>query len=158
MPPGLRATATPSLRAWPVAPEGLMNVDTVRAAGGVVWRTRADGDVEVLLIHRPKYDDWTLPKGKADPDESDQDCARREVEEETGLRCRMGRELPSTAYRDRFDRPKVVRYWEMEPLEGEFVPNDEVDALDWVAREQVADRLTYERDRSVVAALGVGER
>ena len=134
-----------------------MNEDTVRAAGGVVWRRRADGDVEVLLIHRPKYDDWTLPKGKANPGESDEECALREVEEETGLRCRLGRELPSTTYRDRFDRPKAVRYWEMEPLEGEFVPNDEVDEVEWVARDLVAGRLTYERDRAVAAALGVGE-
>ncbi len=129
----------------------------VRAAGGVVWRKTPEGDVDVLLVHRPKYGDWTLPKGKADPNETDEDCALREVREETGLRCRMGPELPSSSYRDRFDRPKVVRYWAMQPLEGWFAPSDEVDAVEWVRREQVADRLTYERDRPVVAALEVEE-
>jgi 8-oxo-dGTP pyrophosphatase MutT (NUDIX family) len=125
----------------------------VRAAGGVVWRKPVDGDVEILLVHRPKYGDWTLPKGKAEPDETDEDCALREVHEETGLRCRLGPELPSTSYRDRFDRPKVVRYWAMEPLEGHFEPSDEVDSVEWLRREEVTGRLTYERDRPVVAAL-----
>jgi 8-oxo-dGTP diphosphatase len=122
----------------------------------VVWRKTPDGDVEIVLVHRPKYGDWTLPKGKAEPDETDEDCALREVREETGLRCRLGPELPSTSYRDRFDRPKVVRYWAMEPLEGHFAPSDEVDSVEWLPRQHVADRLTYERDRPVVAALETG--
>ena len=81
----------------------------VRAAGGVVWRRNGAGPVEILLVHRPRYGDWSLPKGKCDKGESDEDCALREVEEETGWRCRLGPELPSTRYRDNKDRSKVVR-------------------------------------------------
>ena len=85
----------------------------VRAAGGVVWRRATDGEAEILLVHRPKYDDWTFPKGKCDAGEDDETCARREVEEETGLLCELGAELPSTEYIDPKGRPKVVRYWAM---------------------------------------------
>jgi 8-oxo-dGTP pyrophosphatase MutT (NUDIX family) len=83
--------------------------DTVRAAGGVVWRRGADGAVEVLVVHRPKYDDWSFPKGKLDPGETEEECALREVDEETGLRCELGEELPTTMYVDRKGRPKRVR-------------------------------------------------
>src|SRR5205823_11775473 len=86
----------------------------VRAAGGLVVRN-AGGEPQVLLVHRPKYDDWSLPKGKADPGETDEETAAREVEEETGLRCRLGVELPAVEYHDRYGRPKRVRYWLMEP-------------------------------------------
>jgi 8-oxo-dGTP diphosphatase len=123
----------------------------IRAAGGVVAR---DGDV--LLVHRPKYDDWTFPKGKAEPGESDEDCALREVEEETGLRCALGRELPSVSYLDRHGRPKRARYWLMTPLEGSFTPTPEVDRLDWLAPAAAAARLTYERDQEVLQALEEG--
>ena len=85
----------------------------VRAAGGVVVRAGADGP-EVLLVHRPAYDDWTFPKGKLDRGETEEECALREVEEETGLRCTLGRELGSTTYRDGKGRRKRVRYWLME--------------------------------------------
>ena len=82
-----------------------------------------DGETEVLLVHRPKYDDWSLPKGKRDPAETDEQCAVREVEEETGLRCRLGRELLPTAYTDARGRAKVVRYWSMSVVgERPFVP------------------------------------
>src|ERR687895_190115 len=99
----------------------------VRAAGGVVWRRSDDGPVRILVVHRPRYDDWSLPKGKNDPGESDADCALREVREETGFSCRLGAELPSTSYRDNKGRPKTVRYWAMEPVSGEgtFTPNAE---------------------------------
>ena len=121
--------------------------DRVRAAGGVVMRGH-----EVLVVHRPRYDDWTLPKGKLDPGESFEDAAVREVEEETGLRCRLVRELPSTEY-EVGGRPKTVRYWLMEP-EGEapFVPNDETDDLRWLPPDEARALLTYDRDRQVVAA------
>src|SRR5919109_4902174 len=91
----------------------------IRAAGGVVVR-RHDGGLDVLLVHRPAYDDWTLPKGKALPGESDEECALREVEEETGLVCRLEAELPATEYRDAKGRLKRVRYWLMRPTGGEL--------------------------------------
>lgn len=120
----------------------------VEAAGGVVLR-----DDEVLLVHRPRYDDWTLPKGKLDPGESFEDAALREVREETGLTCTLGEELPSTSYRDNKGRPKVVRYWTMEVRGGEFEANDEVDEVRWVALAEAAAELTYERDREVLVGL-----
>lgn len=125
---------------------------TIRAAGGVVWR-QGDGGPEVLLIHRPRYDDWSLPKGKLGADESDEDCARREVTEETGLECVLGPELPSTRYRDRKGRDKLVRYWAMAAGPGRFTPHEEVDEIRWVALDQVARHLSYSHDAKVVAAL-----
>jgi 8-oxo-dGTP pyrophosphatase MutT (NUDIX family) len=124
-------------------------VTPVRAAGGVVLRERAGG-TEVLLVHRPAYDDWSLPKGKAELGESDEACALREVEEETGLRCRLGRELPSTSYRDGKGRPKVVRYWAMEPTDGEARPQAEVDDVLWLPLGEARDTLTWTRDRAVL--------
>ena len=121
---------------------------TVRAAGGIVTR-----DGEVLLVHRPKYDDWTFPKGKLDAGETDEQAAVREVEEETGLRCSLGRELPSTSYTDSRGRPKIVRYWQMQAEEGEFEPTDEVDEIAWLGTDEAAERLTYAHDRRVLEAL-----
>jgi 8-oxo-dGTP diphosphatase len=118
-------------------------VTLVRAAGGVVVR---NGDV--VLVHRPKYDDWTFPKGKAEAGESDEDCALREVAEETGLRCRLRDELPSTEYVDSRGRPKRVRWWRMDPVTDDgFSPNDEVDEVRWVSTEEASRWLTYDRDR-----------
>ncbi|MCU1455098.1 MAG: hydrolase [Acidimicrobiales bacterium] len=124
--------------------------DAVRAAGGLVWRPAAPGGVEVLIVHRPRYDDWTLPKGKAEPGETSADCARREVEEETGLRCALGAELPTVRYVDHRGRPKVVRYWAMAVEDGSFRVNDEVDEIRWLRLEQAAGQLTYRRDRAVL--------
>jgi 8-oxo-dGTP diphosphatase len=122
--------------------------ELVLAAGGVEVR-----DGHVAVIHRPKYDDWSLPKGKLDPGEGFEEAALREVEEETGMRCRLGRELPSNRYRDAKGRPKLVRYWEMEPLDGEFTPHSEVDELRWLTPEEAAELLSYERDRALLGAL-----
>ena len=123
--------------------------DEVRAAGGVVLREQ-----RVCVVHRPEYDDWTLPKGKLDPGESFEDAAVREVWEETGLRCRLRHELEPVRYRDHKDRPKLVRYWAMEVVADDgFAPNDEVDELRWVAPDEAATLLTYDRDRGLVAAL-----
>jgi 8-oxo-dGTP diphosphatase len=122
--------------------------EEVQAAGGVIVR-----DGRIAVVHRPKYDDWTLPKGKLDPGETSEAAALREVEEETGLRCKLGRELPSTHYSDRNGRPKVVRYWLMEPEWGEFAPNDEVDTLRWFYPDHARRWLTYDRDRELLDAL-----
>ena len=126
----------------------------VQAAGGVVWRRAPGGEVEVLLVHRPRYDDWTVPKGKLDPGEDHAAAALREVEEETGLRCVLGPELPSTSYVDRRGRPKQVRYWAMTPVDGRFTPGPEVDEVRWLPLAEARALLTYPRDRSVLDALG----
>jgi 8-oxo-dGTP diphosphatase len=129
----------------------------VQAAGGVVLRAGDDGALEVLLVHRPKYDDWTLPKGKLEPGETHEAAALREVEEETGLACALGRELPSTSYRDSRDRPKVVRYWAMRPLGGDFSPHREVDEVRWAPVEAAKALVTYDRDRDLLDALAGDE-
>ncbi|MDQ3647409.1 MAG: NUDIX hydrolase [Actinomycetota bacterium] len=139
-----------------------MSERRIEAAGGVV----VAGDGRVLLVHRPRYDDWTLPKGKLDRGETFEEAALREVREETGLRCTLGREVATTEYRDSKDRPKVVRYWLMEvkgqrgapppfatPQGGRFEPNDEVDEVRWLPVTDAAALLTYGRDREVLAQL-----
>lgn len=125
----------------------------IRAAGGVITRRSATGEREILVAHRPRYDDWSFPKGKAAPGESDEDCALREVEEETGLRCELEAELESVSYLDRRGRRKLVRYWLMRPLEGEFEPGDEVDELRWLSPAAAAANLSYEHDRALVRRL-----
>lgn len=127
----------------------------VEAAGGVVWRVTSKGQLKVLLVHRPRYGDWSLPKGKLDVDEGHRDAALREVAEETGLRCRTGIELPEARYNDRKGRPKRVRYWSMEPIDGAFAANDEVDQVEWLPVGEARRRLTYPHDRAVLDALPV---
>ena len=124
----------------------------VKAAGGVVWR-RGAGGVEIAVAHRPHRGDWSLPKGKLDAGETWEQAALREVEEEIGFHCRLGRELSPTSYRDQKGRAKVVRYWLMEPVEGEFEPNREVDELRWLIPSAAAELLTYEHDRELVREL-----
>ena len=127
-------------------------VSVVRAAGGVPVRT-VGGELEVLVVHRPSYRDWTFPKGKCERGESDEDCALREVAEETGLRCKLGRELPSTSYTDARGRPKVVRYWALEIVGGELGFDHEVDDARWVSAAEAAALLSYERDLPLLSAL-----
>jgi len=121
----------------------------VAAAGGVVVRS-GDGGRRVAVIHRPKYMDWSLPKGKLEPGEDWLEAGLREVEEETGYRCEASVELPHVSYLDRKGRRKLVRYWLMEPVDGEFQPHGEVDELRWVGREQAEELLTYPHDRELV--------
>jgi 8-oxo-dGTP diphosphatase len=128
------------------ASQGALTV--VRAAGGLVVR-----DGEVLLVHRPKYDDWSFPKGKCEEGESDEACALREVEEETGLRCVLIDELGQTSYRDARGRPKIVRYWRMRAVTGEFVPHEEVDEIRWETPEDAARVLSWSRDLSLLERL-----
>jgi 8-oxo-dGTP diphosphatase len=124
----------------------------VRAAGAVVWR-RGAGGIEWAVIHRPRYDDWSLPKGKLDAGEDFETAAVREVEEEIGVGGALGAELPSTTYRDNKGRSKLVRYWLMEAGgDHAFTPNDEVDELRWLASGEALDALTYDRDRELLTA------
>jgi 8-oxo-dGTP pyrophosphatase MutT (NUDIX family) len=124
----------------------------VRAAGGVITRDGPDG-AEILLVHRPRYDDWTLPKGKAKRGEPDEACALREVEEETSLVCDLGDEFAVTEYVVR-GAPKRVRYFAMTPRPGsKAAPRNEVDAVRWVSPERAIEMLSYERDRRIVARL-----
>ena len=114
----------------------------VKAAGGVV----RNEDGLIAVVHRPRYDDWSLPKGKLDPSETWEEAALREVWEETGLRCTLTAELSPTFYHDRKGRSKAVRYWLMDVEGGEFEPNDEVDELRWMQPANAAQLLTYEHD------------
>ncbi len=127
----------------------------IQAAGGVVWRRSPKGRIKVLVVHRPRYDDWSLPKGKLEPGETSLACALREVQEETGLVCEPGEELPEAHYLDRKDRSKTVRYWAMQPVSGRFHPNHEVDEIRWVNLDELASILSYPHDHAVVAALQV---
>jgi 8-oxo-dGTP diphosphatase len=130
----------------------------VRAAGGVVWRSDGRGGVELLVVHRSHRSDWSFAKGKADPGEDDAACALREVAEETGHRCRLGPELGRVQYRDHRDRPKVVRWWAMTVVSGDFVPNDEVDEVAWLGPAEAFGRLTWATDHEVLRrfeALGL---
>jgi 8-oxo-(d)GTP phosphatase len=120
----------------------------IRAAGGVLWRPAALG-VLTALVHRPRYDDWSLPKGKLDPGEHPLEAAVREVCEETGFAGTVGRRLRSVAYRS-LAGPKTVDYWAMQAGDGEFVPGDEVDGLEWLAIDDALRRLTYGHDVEVV--------
>ena len=128
----------------------------MRAAGGVIARG-SGSDLEIVIVHRPRYDDWTFPKGKAESGETDEQTALREVLEETGFECNLGEELPSVSYRDHKDRSKIVRYWVMTVNAGAFEPNDEVDVLEWVSATEAGERLTYDHDVDVLSAfLSIG--
>ncbi|MGB6057797.1 MAG: NUDIX domain-containing protein [Microthrixaceae bacterium] len=131
----------------------------IKAAGGVVVRSGQAGPpgLEVVVVHRPAYDDWTLPKGKRKRSETARDCALREVEEETGLRCSADAELSKTGYTLPDGTPKVVRWWAMSVLEDlGFVAGDEVDEIRWVPLADVGRTLTHSLDASVVESLVEG--
>jgi 8-oxo-dGTP pyrophosphatase MutT (NUDIX family) len=125
------------------------NAATVRAAGAVLRR----GDGRIAVVHRPRYDDWTLPKGKLERGESDDAAALREVLEETGYHGRIEGDLGETSYwtvKGGIPRPKRVRYFLMGALDGCFEPHDEVDELRWLEAEEARDLLSYDRDRDVL--------
>ena len=129
----------------------------VAAAGGVVVREAGEGQ-EVALVHRPRYDDWSLPKGKLEQGESFEDAALREIEEETGLNCRLGPELEPATYSDNKGRSKIVRWYRMELAEAgaegsPFEPNEEVDELRWLPPAAAAELVDYEHDRLLLRGL-----
>jgi 8-oxo-dGTP pyrophosphatase MutT (NUDIX family) len=140
----------------PQAPAAVaLSEPVVRAGGGLLRRRRPDRAYEYAVVHRPKYGDWSLPKGKVDAGESDEEAALREVEEETGVRPRLGTEAGTTRYRDGKGRPKQVRYWLMEPVgpgePAEFRPNHEIDDLRWCSAAEAGKLLSYEHDRHLIA-------
>ena len=126
------------------------DVNVIKAAGGVVCRRNGSGKTKVAVVHRPAYDDWTLPKGKVDPDETAEECALREVKEETGYKCELVRPLGCTAYVDRRGRNKVACYWVMEVISGRFRPGGEVDRMLWLTLSDAIKRLTYPRDKTLL--------
>lgn len=126
------------------------DVNVIKAAGGVVCRSNGNGKTQIVVVHRPGYDDWTLPKGKVDPDETAEECALREVREETGYKCELVRPLGCTAYVDRRGRNKVACYWVMHVLSGRFRPGGEVDRLLWLSVPDAIKRLTYTRDKTLL--------
>ena len=118
-------------------------------------RVGAHGATEVLVVHRPRYDDWSLPKGKLDDGETHEAAALREVAEETGLVCALGEELPAHRYTDRHGRPKIVRFWTMTVTGSvERSPDDEVDEIRWVPLSIAETLLTYDADRRLVDFVG----
>lgn len=127
--------------------------DLIRAAGGVVIRFVASGRCEVACVYREARGDWTFPKGKLDEAENFEECALREVTEETGLTCRILRFLGTTNYVHRKGKPKIVAYYLMRSSGGEFLPNEEVTELRWVPLEHVRDHLTWERDQELFDLL-----
>jgi 8-oxo-dGTP diphosphatase len=126
--------------------------DVVQAAGGPVARRHA-GPPPIAVAHRPVHQDWSFPKGKLEEGETFEEAALREVEEETGLACRLLRFIGHTEYVDRKGRPKAVAYWVMAAQSGSFVPNAEVDEMRWVTLDGASRLLSYPRDRELVAVL-----
>jgi 8-oxo-dGTP diphosphatase len=125
----------------------------VLAAGGVLWRRTGGGEVEVLVVHRPRYDDWSFAKGKCDPGETFAETAEREVLEETGFQVAFGPALDEVRYRDHKGRPKRVRYWAMTVAGGEFTANDEVDEARWLPVEAARDLVSYPHDAVLLDGL-----
>jgi 8-oxo-dGTP diphosphatase len=121
----------------------------IRAAGALLWRETSELKIEIALIHRPRYDDWSLPKGKIEEGESSLRCAFREVIEETGITPQFGRELGSVEYKEPAGL-KRVKYWAAKALTDEFLPNEEVDEIKWLNPEDALARATHESDKTII--------
>jgi 8-oxo-dGTP pyrophosphatase MutT (NUDIX family) len=136
-----------------VAKKGKPPQRVIVAAGAVLWRPHSDtGDVEVALIHRPRYDDWSLPKGKVDPGENEPVAAVREIWEETGQRSQLGRRLIQTHYQVA-QGSKIVHYWAARALGGDFTPGSEVDRVEWLPVDDAMERISYPHDRDVLKSF-----
>ena len=137
-----------------------MTARQIKAAGGVVVREGPNGS-EIAVVHRRRYDDWSLPKGKLDPGEKFKQAALREVEEETGLRCELGPELTESSYTAKGGARKRVRWWRMTPVACKLGPHNEIDDARWVTPKEAAKLLDYKTDRRLVkealVARGSGE-
>ena len=121
----------------------------IRAAGALLWRENSELKIEIALIHRPRYGDWSLPKGKIEEGESSLRCAFREVIEETGITPQFGRELGSVEYKEPAGL-KRVKYWAAKALTDEFLPNEEVDEIKWLDPDDALARATHESDRTII--------
>ena len=130
-----------------------MSEPVVEAAGGAMVRAGTGGP-ELLVVHRPAYDDWSIPKGKLERGETHEAAAVREVLEETGWEGRLGAPLPDVRYTDRKGRPKRVRYWRMTPVQfSGFTPNGEIDEIRWCSFREAATLLTHDADRQMIGLL-----
>lgn len=126
----------------------------VRAAGCVLWRHSVDSpNIEIALIYRPQWEDWSHPKGKLHHGETHRSAAVREVREETGMGCLLGVPLPTARYCDAQGRPKEVRYWAAEATDGDFMPNREVSRLVWLPPVDARQQITHDRDQELIDAL-----
>jgi 8-oxo-dGTP diphosphatase len=122
----------------------------IRAAGALLWREIAAGEIEIALVHRPRYDDWSLPKGKIDENETALACAYREVFEETGIKARFTRQLGSAEYQDN-GAQKRVKYWVAQALGASvFVANEEVDQLRWLKPTDSIELATHQSDKEMI--------
>jgi 8-oxo-dGTP pyrophosphatase MutT (NUDIX family) len=142
----------------PDAVSAVEAVDVVLAAGGLLHRPGDDGEVELLIVHRPEYDDWSFPKGKLVPGETEAEAALREVFEETGYDAALGDEIGSVDYTDLDGAHKVVRYWAMTRRGGTFTENEEVDEARWLPISEVVAVLSYDRDRALARSLAAALR
>jgi DNA-binding response OmpR family regulator/8-oxo-dGTP pyrophosphatase MutT (NUDIX family) len=149
-PPGAAAGGDGSAQRTPPVSDPMPEV---RAAGGVVWRPGPHGEREYAVVHRPRYDDWSLPKGKLEAGETLEAAALREVAEETGMQCRLGPHLRTLRYTDQKGRLKTADFYLMEAVGGEFTGGAEVDELRWLDAADALRLLTYERDRDLLAEV-----
>jgi 8-oxo-dGTP diphosphatase len=131
--------------------------EVVQAAGGLLVRRRG-GALEIALVHRPVHGDWSFPKGKLEGGETYENAAQREVQEETGMACRLIRFVGHTEYTDRKGRPKVVAYWVMAAESGTFKANEEVDEVRWLGLPAAGRLLSYERDRELLAVVAAADQ